>query len=149
MLRMKWWSRYGFCAFSSFTRHDYKSLKKVGLRWEVLRVKSCWMFAFRKFIDQVKWPSLSVGMESKPIEICFLLKWKNGNCCMVTEVPHIPRPGYSYFLSPGLQFMWIFQWPLMSLPSSDSFITWLPCMLASHIFSSMSDHFYSLFKMLP
>lgn len=43
---------------------------------------------------------VNLGKASKPVEICFLLKWKTENY-MVPELPHHPRAGYSYSFSAG------------------------------------------------
>lgn len=135
-------------AFCSFTDHEYRSLKKRGLPGEVLEVKSCQMFAFGKFCRSVAVAfSVSLGKGSMPREICFWLKHRRENHWMVTEAPLNPRAVCS--VSPAQAsstFAWTSQWPLMTLPSSDSSVTLLSYMLAQCDFSYTSDHFFFLLK---
>lgn len=64
---------------------------------------------------------------------------------MVTEVPHNPRPEYSYFLSPGLQYTYVnlpmafdefaFLWLFYKLTSLHAGITWFFMYVRSFLFA--------------
>lgn len=52
--------------------HGDKSFKERRLLWKVLRVKSCWIFALRKFSTSCSSLfSTNMGKELKPTEIYF------------------------------------------------------------------------------